>query len=180
MNVSRTYPHLGFGLGLRVPHYETILETRPKVDWFEVLSENYMVAGGKPLHYLDRIRGRYPVVMHGVSLSIGSADPLNSDYLKQLKALADRIEPHWISDHLCWTGVGRKNLHDLMPLPYTEEAIEHVVGAGAELEETVHDPQRLADRRRARVRPEPACPVLFPLPPCSPPRRSAMPSRRVS
>jgi uncharacterized protein len=123
----RTYPHLGFGLGLRVPHYETILGTRPNVDWFEVLSENYMVAGGKPLHYLDRIRGRYPVVMHGVSLSIGSADPLNRDYLQQLKSLAERIEPRWISDHLCWTGVGRKNLHDLMPLPYTEEAIEHVV-----------------------------------------------------
>jgi len=97
------------------------------VDWFEVLSENYLVPGGKPLYYLERIRANYPVVMHGVSLSIGGSDPLNPDYLKQLKALADRIEPRWISDHLCWTGVGGLNLHDLMPLPYTEEAVQHVV-----------------------------------------------------
>jgi uncharacterized protein (UPF0276 family) len=97
------------------------------VDWFEVLSENYFVPGGKPLHYLERIRANYPVVMHGVSLSIGGSDPLNLDYLKQLKALADRIEPKWVSDHLCWTGVGGLNLHDLMPLPYTEEAVKHVV-----------------------------------------------------
>lgn len=118
---------LGFGLGLRIPHYETILESRPAVDWFEVLSENYMVPGGKPRHYLDRIRAHYPIVMHGVSLSIGSSDPLNLDYLKQLKTLADQIEPRWISDHLCWTGVDNTNLHDLMPLPYTEEALQHVV-----------------------------------------------------
>jgi uncharacterized protein (UPF0276 family) len=112
---------------LRIPHYDEILATRPKVDWFEILSENYLVPGGKPLYYLERIRANYPVVMHGVSLSIGSADPLNRDYLKQLKTLADRIEPKWISDHLCWTGVGGLNLHDLMPLPYTEEAVKHVV-----------------------------------------------------
>ncbi|MHB1247222.1 MAG: MNIO family bufferin maturase [Sulfuriferula sp.] len=118
---------LGFGLGLRIPHYETILESRPAVDWFEVLSENYMVPGGKPRHYLDRIRAHYPIVMHGVSLSIGSSDPLNRDYLRQLKTLADQIEPHWISDHLCWTGVDNTNLHDLLPLPYTEEALQHVV-----------------------------------------------------
>jgi uncharacterized protein (UPF0276 family) len=119
--------YLGFGLGLRIPHYDEILATRPKVDWFEILSENYLVPGGKPLYYLERIRANYPVVMHGVSLSIGGTDPLNRDYLKQLKALADRIEPKWISDHLCWTGVGGLNLHDLMPLPYTEEAVQHVV-----------------------------------------------------
>ena len=124
---SRKPDYLGFGLGLRIPHYEEILATRPKVDWFEVLSENYLVPGGKPLYYLDRIRAFYPVVMHGVSLSIGGTDPLNRDYLKQLKTLADRIEPKWISDHLCWTGVGGLNLHDLMPLPYTEEAVKHVV-----------------------------------------------------
>jgi uncharacterized protein (UPF0276 family) len=118
--------YLGFGLGLRIPHYDEILGTRPKVDWFEVLSENYMVPGGKPLHYLERIRADYPVVMHGVSLSIGGSDPLNLEYLKQLKLLAERIEPNWISDHLCWTGVAGYNLHDLMPLPYTEEAIRHV------------------------------------------------------
>jgi uncharacterized protein len=120
------HPGLGFGLGLRVDHYETILNTRPAVDWFEILSENYLVPGGKPLHYLDRIRADYPLVMHGVSLSIGSSDPLNRDYLKQLKALADRVQPAWLSDHLCWTGLDGTNLHDLMPLPYTQEAVEHV------------------------------------------------------
>ena len=118
--------HLGFGLGLRVPHYAEILASQPPIDWLEVLSENYLVPGGRPLHNLDRFRERYPMVMHGVSLSIGSSDPLNRDYLRQLKALADRIEPAWISDHLCWTGIDGRNLHDLMPLPYTEEAIAHV------------------------------------------------------
>lgn len=119
-------PSLGFGLGLRVEHYQTILDTRPNIDWFEILSENYIVPGGKPLYYLDSIRADYPLVMHGVSLSIGSSDPLNLDYLKQLKQLADRVEPAWLSDHLCWTGLNGTNLHDLMPLPYTEEAIAHV------------------------------------------------------
>ncbi len=121
-------PQLGFGLGLRPDHYEAILETRPRVDWFEALSENYMAGGGKPLHYLDRIRERYPLVMHGVSLSIGSTDPLDRAYLAELKTLAERIEPAWISDHLCWTGVDGRNLHDLLPLPYTEEAVRHVAG----------------------------------------------------
>lgn len=119
-------PFLGFGLGLRVDHYEAILNSEPAVDWFEIISENYLVPGGKPLHYLDRIRARFPLVMHGVSLSIGSTDPLDRDYLKDLKALAQRVEPAWISDHLCWTGVAGRNLHDLLPLPYTEEAIDHV------------------------------------------------------
>jgi len=116
----------GFGLGLRPRHYEAILESSPRVDWFEALSENYMIPGGRPLDYLERIRERYPVVLHGVSLSIGSTDPLDYDYLKDLKALAKRIDPAWISDHLCWTGVGGRNLHDLMPLPYTDEALDHV------------------------------------------------------
>jgi uncharacterized protein (UPF0276 family) len=119
-------PALGFGLGLRTDHYETILESRPNIDWFEILSENYLVPGGKPLHFLDRVRADYPLVMHGVSLSIGSTDPLNHDYLRQLKALAARVEPAWISDHLCWTGVHGRNMHDLLPLPYTEEAVAHV------------------------------------------------------
>jgi hypothetical protein len=118
---------LGFGLGLRTPYYDAILAEHPAVDWFEILSENYLVPGGRPLHYLDRIAERYPIVMHGVSLSIGSVDPLDFDYLAQLKGLADRVEPRWISDHLCWTKVGGHNLHDLMPLPYDEEAIRHVV-----------------------------------------------------
>lgn len=117
---------LGFGLGLRPRHYEAILKSKPRVDWFEALSENYMIPGGRPLHYLMRIRERYPVMLHGVSLSIGSTDPLDRAYLKELKALAARVEPEWISDHLCWTGVTGRNLHDLMPLPYTEEALRHV------------------------------------------------------
>ncbi|MGQ0509636.1 MAG: MNIO family bufferin maturase [Betaproteobacteria bacterium] len=117
---------LGFGLGLRPKHYRAILATRPRVDWFEALTENYMVPGGAPLHWLDQVRERYPVVLHGVSLSIGGTDPLDRDYLRQLKALAARVQPEWISDHLCWTGVAGRNLHDLMPLPYTGEALRHV------------------------------------------------------
>jgi len=118
---------LGFGLGLRTDHYESVLNDHPNVDWFEVITENYLVPGGKPLYYLDRIRERYPLVMHGVSMSIGSTDPLNFEYLKQVKQLAARVQPQWISDHLCWTGVDGINLHDLMPLPYTEEALRHLV-----------------------------------------------------
>jgi len=117
---------LGFGLGLRPRHYQAILKSKPRVDWFEALSENYMIPGGRPLHYLMRIRERYPVVLHGVSLSIGSCDPLDRAYLKELKALAQRVQPEWISDHLCWTGVAGRNLHDLMPLPYTGEALRYV------------------------------------------------------
>ncbi|MEW8427848.1 MAG: DUF692 domain-containing protein [Candidatus Thiodiazotropha sp.] len=120
-------PFLGYGLGLRRQHYNDVLDTRPDVDWFEIISENYMVDGGKPLHYLDRIREHYPMVMHGVSMSIGSTDPLDYDYLARLKALMERVEPAWFSDHLCWTGMDKLNLHDLLPLPYTEEAIGHVV-----------------------------------------------------
>jgi uncharacterized protein len=116
----------GFGLGLRTPHYEAILNERHAIDWLEVITENYLVPGGKPLNYLERIRERYPVVMHGVSLSIGSTDPIDFEYLAAVRGLAARIEPHWISDHLCWTGVDGRNLHDLMPLPYTEEALAAV------------------------------------------------------
>ena len=129
MNTSsrdRERPFLGYGLGLRKEHYEAVLTDKPAVDWFEIISENYMVDGGKPLDYLARIREHYPMVMHGVSMSIGSTDPLDFDYLKKLKMLIERVEPAWFSDHLCWTGVDGVNLHDLMPLPYTEEAIHHV------------------------------------------------------
>src|SRR3990167_8843970 len=121
-------PQLGFGLGLRTDHYSAILEEKPDVDWFEIITENYLVPGGKPLYFLDKIRAHYPMVMHGVSMSIGSSDPLDLDYLKQVKLLANRVEPKWISDHLCWTGVQGKNTHDLLPLPYTEEAVKHVAG----------------------------------------------------
>jgi uncharacterized protein len=116
----------GFGMGLRPQHYTTLLQTRPALDWLEILSENYLVPGGKPLHFLDRIRELYPMVMHGVSLSIGSTAPLDFEYLAQLKALARRVGAAWISDHLCWTGVAGLNLHDLLPLPYTAEALRHV------------------------------------------------------
>jgi len=119
-------PYLGFGLGLRPQHYTDILEGDPPIDWFEVISENYMVPGGQPLKMLDRIRARYPIVLHGVSLSIASTAPFNEDYLRDLKALAKRAEPKFISDHLCWTGVHGVNLHDLLPIPYTEEALGHV------------------------------------------------------
>ena len=118
--------YLGFGLGLRPTHYPEILDHDPSVDWFEVLSENYMVPGGQPLRMLDRICERYPVVMHGVSLSIASTAPLDMDYLQGLKELAGRVQPRWISDHLCWTGVHGINLHDLMPVPYTQEALDHI------------------------------------------------------
>jgi hypothetical protein len=119
--------YLGFGLGLRTQHYNYILENSPAVDWFEIITENYLVEGGKPLYYLDRIRQEYPIVMHGVSLSIGSCDPLDFDYLTKVKQLIERIEPMWVSDHLCWTGVGGLNMHDLLPLPYTQETLAHVV-----------------------------------------------------
>lgn len=119
-------PYLGFGLGLRVEHFAEVLANPPAVDWFEITSENFMVAGGKPRHHLEFVRERYPLAMHGVSLSIGSADPLDMDYLRGLKQLMRAIEPAWVSDHLCWTGVDGINSHDLLPLPYTEEAIAHV------------------------------------------------------
>lgn len=120
----------GFGLGLRTEHYADFgaaLAPGLRPDWLEIISENYMVPGGKPLHHLDRIRGDYPMVMHGVSLSIGSSDPLDLDYLRDLKALAQRVQPAWVSDHLCWTGVAHQNLHDLLPMPYTEAALAHLL-----------------------------------------------------
>lgn len=125
---ANSFPYLGFGLGLRPQHYRQVAEEKPTgVDWFEAISEDFMVEGGRPLYFLRQIRESYPVVIHGVSLSIGSTDPLNQAYLTSLKQLIERIEPIWISDHLCWTGIKQINLHDLMPLPYTEEALHHVV-----------------------------------------------------
>jgi uncharacterized protein (UPF0276 family) len=120
-------PNLGIGLGLRTVHYATIVEEHPPVAWFEILSENYMHTSGRPLDFLDAIAERYPLVMHGVSLSIGSTDALDRDYLHELRVLRDRVKARWVSDHLCWTGVSGKNTHDLLPLPYTEEALAHVV-----------------------------------------------------
>ena len=125
--MSATPAALGYGLGLRRQHYEAILQTQPDIGWFEILTENYLVDGGKPLHYLERIRAHYPLVMHGVALSIGGSDALDLDYLRRVKTLAARIEPEWISDHLCWTGIDGLNMHDLLPLPYTEDTLRHVV-----------------------------------------------------
>ena len=134
------FPFLGFGVGLRRDHYVEILDRLPKVDWFEILSENFMVAGGRPLEILDAVRAHYPVVMHGVSMSIGSTDPIRPDYLRALKALAGRVEPAWISDHLCWTGVGGRNLHDLLPLPYTPEVVRHVAARIREVQDFLERP----------------------------------------
>lgn len=118
---------LGYGLGLRPVYYDDILSTRPPVDWFEIISENYMLAGGRPLAMLERVRACYPIVMHGVSMSLASTDPLDFDYLKQLAALAERIEPAWVSDHVAWTGVHGLTCHDLLPIPFTREALDHIV-----------------------------------------------------
>ena len=115
-----------FGLGLRTEHYNDFLEKPQPVEWLEVISENFMVDGGKPLTILDRIRADYPMTMHGVSMSIGSINGLDKNYLDKLKELEQRIEPMWVSDHLCWTGVHGRNLHDLLPLPYTEEALQAI------------------------------------------------------
>ena len=119
-------PFSGFGLGLRRDHYKDFLEGEVAVDFVEVISENYMVDGGNPLRVLEQVRAKMPVILHGVSMSIGSADGLNLDYLAKLKALAGRIEPLWVSDHLCWTGTSAHNSHDLLPLPYTREALDRV------------------------------------------------------
>ena len=121
------YPDLGFGIGLRTVHYEHILKNNPTIDWFEILSENYMDTGGRPLHVLDQVAERYPVVLHGVSLSVGSKDSINFDYLKKLKDLGKRINARWVSDHLCWCGVSGMNTHDLLPMPYTNEALRHTI-----------------------------------------------------
>lgn len=122
-----TQPSPGFGLGLRTAHYADFLAQPQRVDWLEILSDNYMVPGGKPLRMLDAIRAHYPMAMHGVALSIGSVEGPDWAYLQQLKQLVDHVQPLWVSDHLCWTGVHGRQLHDLMPLPYTDEALDVVV-----------------------------------------------------
>ncbi len=120
-------PNLGLGIGLRARHFNHILNEWPPIDWFEVISENYLDSQGRPRHVLEQVAARYPVVMHGVSLSIGSATPLDREYLRRLKLLADWVRPVWISDHVCWTGVAGLNTHDLLPLPLTEATLRHVV-----------------------------------------------------
>jgi uncharacterized protein (UPF0276 family) len=121
------FPDLGFGVGLRTVHFGHILSQEPQVDWFEVLSENYMDTGGRPLYVLDRVAERYPIVLHGVSMSVGSTDPIDFNYLQKLKNLAKRTRAHWVSDHLCWTGVSGLNVHDLLPMPYTDESLRYTI-----------------------------------------------------
>jgi uncharacterized protein len=119
-------PDLGVGVGFRLPHYARVLDECPPMDWFEVISENFMVRGGKPIANLEKLSGCYRVIPHGVSLSIGQTEPLNAMYLERLKALVDRLSPPWASDHFCWTGSAHANLHDLLPLPLTRQAVHHV------------------------------------------------------
>jgi uncharacterized protein (UPF0276 family) len=133
-------PALGFGLGLRSPHYDEILESKPKLGWFEIISENFMNAHAGYQEFLSDLRRDYPLVIHGVSLSIGSTDPLKIEYLQKLRALADRLEVAWVSDHLCFTGVAGKNTHDLLPIPYTAEAIEHLVPRILQVQEALGRP----------------------------------------
>jgi uncharacterized protein (UPF0276 family) len=127
----------GFGLGLRTAHYRDFTTAPQAVDWLEILSENYLVAGGKPLYFLDRIRERYPMAMHGVSMSIGSIAGPDAAYLRQLRALVQRVRPLWVSDHLCWTGVHGRQLHDLLPLPYTDEALRVVARNVAQVQDAL-------------------------------------------
>ena len=132
-------PFLGVGVGLRTKHYPEILAAEDPaqlgVDFFEAISENYMVPGGRPPRVLEDVRARFPLLLHGVSMNVGSADPLDADYLDDLAALATRFEPAWLTDHLCWTGVGGQNLHDLVPLPYTEAALAHVAERVAQVQD---------------------------------------------
>jgi uncharacterized protein (UPF0276 family) len=134
------FPDLGIGVGLRTVHFDHILSRRPAVDWFEVLSENFMDTKGRPLFVLDRISERYPIALHGVSMSIGGTDPLDREYLRKLKALAGRTRAHWVSDHLCWTGVAGRNVHDLLPMPYTEEALRHTAARVRQVSEILERP----------------------------------------
>jgi uncharacterized protein (UPF0276 family) len=136
-------PDLGVGIGLRTVHFGEILAKKPPIDWFEVLSENFLDTGGRPLHVLDQVAERYPVALHGVSMSIGSTDPLDFAYLAKLKDLARRTRAHWISDHLCWTGVMGRNTHDLLPMPYTEEALRHTVARVKQVQDFLERPLAL-------------------------------------
>ncbi|MDI3282076.1 DUF692 domain-containing protein [Polyangium sp. 15x6] len=133
-------PDLGIGVGLRLPHYEEIFETRPKVDWFEIISENFLVPGGVPLANLDRALAHYPVIQHGVTLSIGGTTPLDFEFLRDLRTLLRRTKSPWVSDHLCWTGTATLNTHDLLPLPYTAEVIRHVAARARIVQDTLEVP----------------------------------------
>jgi uncharacterized protein (UPF0276 family) len=134
---SNALPNLGFGLGLRPQYYPDILDGDPPVDWFEAITENYLVAGGPPLRQLDRIAERWPVVLHGVSLSICGSDPLDTGYLAQVKALAARVQPQWISDHLCWSRHNGIQLHDLLPVPFNDDTLRHVAARVRQVQDSL-------------------------------------------
>jgi uncharacterized protein (UPF0276 family) len=134
---TKKWPLMGCGVGLRNDHYDHILKHQPEMDWFEAITENFMDSGGRPVAILEQIRKHYPVALHGVSLSVGSVDPLNEIYLHRLKLLVDRIQPFIVSDHLCWTGVEGEQLHDLLPLPFTQEAIKHIVARVHQVQEKI-------------------------------------------
>ena len=133
-------PNLGLGVGLRTVHFGHITSERPDVDFFEIISENFMDSGGRPSAVLDAVAERYPIIMHGVSMSIGGTDPLDRDYLRKLRHLADRVGAVCVSDHLCWTGVGGQNLHDLLPMPYTEEALAHCIERVKQVQDAIERP----------------------------------------
>lgn len=133
-------PDLGLGLGLRTVHYATVLDTQPKVDFFELLTENYLATDGRPLRIAEAVAARWPLVLHGVSMSLGSADPLDVKYLAQVKQLADRLQVKWLGDHVCWTGVAGRNSHDLLPLPYDEANLRHLVAKVREAQERLERP----------------------------------------
>lgn len=134
------HPNLGLGIGLRTVHFGHILNKKPAVDWFEVVTENFLDTDGRPMWVLDQVAERYPIVLHGVSMSVGSPDPVDREYLKKVKALARRVRAVRVSDHVCWTGVAGRNLHDLLPLPYTEEALGHMVRRIREIQDFLEQP----------------------------------------
>lgn len=140
MSHSTPYPDLGFGLGLRHPHYDYILQNQPDVGWFEIISENYLSAHSGYWDFLSEIKSRYPIIMHGVSLSIGSTDPLDTAYLSRLKALADHLDAPFVSDHLCYTGISGENTHDLLPIPYSKAALEHIIPRILAVQEAIKRP----------------------------------------
>jgi uncharacterized protein (UPF0276 family) len=136
-------PVLGYGIGLRTVHFAEILERRPAVDFFEAITENFLDTGGRPRHVLERVAERSPVVLHGVSLNIGSTAPLDFAYLRKVKELARRVGAPWVTDHLCWTGVAGRNTHDLLPLPLNEESLEHVAARVRTVQDVLERPIHL-------------------------------------
>lgn len=139
--MTQQFPYLGFGIGLRDPHEDEILRNRPKeIDWLEIISENYIDAHEGYRKFLADLRKDYPIVMHGVSMNIGSTDPLDMEYLSRLKSLADFLEAPWVSDHICFTGMQRVNTHDLLPIPYTDEALKHLTSRIHRVQDTLGRP----------------------------------------